>query len=213
MLTCCLLGVRKLRGDVVPYELSWSDNVTHVVINRMSNTIKIMCGIVAGKPLLMTSFVRASLAAGHWVPEEEHLWRDLEKVDAEHRDLITAAAHWRAVVAKQEGPGRKGVFRGWRVFLVMSKENIKTYTTLFKAGGATLEHDFMRFMSAVRNTPRGATNAATGERNLVVTDPEEKNGKELRDISQQALKGGVETKDTTWVVGYISEIHPAELSV
>lgn len=199
-LTPSRAAVRRLRGDVSDYSSKWVPKTTHLVTKEFRHSVKIMCAIASGKPILIPSYVTESAAAGHWLAEGDYLWRP-GMGDEGSEELIAAAGHWREVLAQQRGQPR-GIFRGWRVFVLMtSKEQVDTYTALFTAGGATVDQDFSRFMQKLAHAPRSAASVANGERDVVVT--ENNDAGDIGALLEQARKNGVETREAGWVVGFI----------
>ena len=87
-------------------------------------------------PIVTDSYIRKSKAAGHWLPDIDTFDVGREEEQRVGRDKIFVPPLQARMRGRQEG----GVFRGWRVVVLLEEPRQKeVYRRILELGGAKVE--------------------------------------------------------------------------
>ncbi|XP_038053653.1 SMC5-SMC6 complex localization factor protein 1-like isoform X2 [Patiria miniata] len=111
---------------------------THVISVRPMRSEKYLCGCAAGKWIVTPDFVKASLAAGHWLEEEPYIWGNNEPSIVDERSASMASAPKRWLTHHRLTNQR--AFTGWTVIILVTSNNNRpaVYKRLIECGGGTV---------------------------------------------------------------------------
>lgn len=109
----------------------WRDGVTHVVATSLRRTERLMCAVCRGVHIVTPGWVSASLLAGSWAEELDHVVRDAEVEARLGSTLLEALARAR----------RRPLLLGRRVYFTDSVEGAvrkAAVSVVLAAGGRVL---------------------------------------------------------------------------
>ncbi|VFV45198.1 dna topoisomerase 2-binding protein [Lynx pardinus] len=134
--------IEKLGGLVIEKQC-FDPSCTHIVVGHPLRNEKYLASLAAGKWVLHRSYLEASRAAGHFVPEEDYEWGSssildvLTGITVQQRRLALAAMRWRKKIQQRQESGIvEGAFSGWKVILHLDQSREAGFKRLLQSGGA-----------------------------------------------------------------------------
>ncbi|XP_068200123.1 DNA topoisomerase 2-binding protein 1 [Antennarius striatus] len=127
-------------GGVVLDKQSFDPSCSHIIVGTPLRNEKYLAALAAGKWILHRSYLEASRAIGHFIPEEEFEWGSSSILDAlpsitsQQRRLALAAMRWRKSL--QGCSKQRGAFSGWTVMLNIDQNRESGFRRLLQSGGA-----------------------------------------------------------------------------
>jgi len=122
--------IRELGGHFVD---TWSQQVTHVVMDAIKLTQKAMCALLAGEPIVTPKFITELLVAFHAADKnaQARLLSNVDRFLPPRADELVSVKDASLFFPK---PERSNVFRG-KIFLFCSNRHMKSLKDLIILGG------------------------------------------------------------------------------
>ncbi|GAV09316.1 DNA topoisomerase 2-binding protein 1 [Ramazzottius varieornatus] len=134
-------AITKLGGRFID-TIQLQPQATHLLVKAPAKNEKFYGCCATGRFILHPSYIIHSAKAGHYLPEEEYEWGNVDKaahllldLDDNNMKLAKAAHRWRLHVSRGHPPA----FTGWTV-IVLAEQAVRGdgYIRMLKAGGATV---------------------------------------------------------------------------
>ena len=126
--------VSKLTGSISHLQEHFDRYATHIIIGKVSISLKPVCSTAAGLWLLHPSYLEKSMINRQWLPEEKFEWGNIEcgfinEEGSPEAKLVIAARRLRL-----QGDGWQP-FSGMAAKLLMSANREASFRVLIEAGG------------------------------------------------------------------------------
>ena len=143
-LQAVLVRDRALGGKQFDYQ------TTHLVVGTLAKTDKLLCGLAAGIPIVSEAYVRHSHEVRGWL----HGVADYDVGRQEEQQGEQEVLYVPPLEVRRRIKCRGGVFRGWRVVVLLEQTQKEVYIKMLELGGAVVERWTVQHLLDLQRTHR-----------------------------------------------------------